>query len=504
MGAAEQFDFGFEDEFDFGLDIPLPPADFSHAQGFEFGEDPDTPKPVDPEDIVNITPQPGPQTAFLTTQADIAIYGGGAGGGKTFGLIMEPLRHFENPKFGAVCFRRTSKQVRNQGGLWDESMKLYAPLGAEPRSGSLDWTFPSGMRVSFGHLEYDADVLNWQGSQIPLIMFDELTHFTRYQFLYMQSRNRSDSGVPGYIRATCNPDVDSWVRQFIDWWIDEDGWAIPERSGVLRWFVIVDDTMHWADSREELIEKFGPAFLPTSVTFIPSTVYDNKKLLDKDPSYLARLMGLPLVERMRLLGDHRGGNWNIRHSAGSMFRREWFTMHDQVPKGFISAIRFWDRAATPVNPSNTDPDWTRGLLLYRYPNNTFVVGDMRSLRDSPGKVEELVKGTAQMDGPSVKIMSQRDPGSAGIAESDYFIRMLAGYDVKTEPMHVNKVSRAKPVSAQVQAGNIGVVRAAWNQEFFAELESFPRADGKGHDDIVDVLSGAFNELAIGLSIFDYV
>ena len=79
------------------------------------------------------------------------------------------------------------------------------------------FVFSSGAKVSFGHLERYEDCLGWQGSQIPLICFDELTHFNEDVFWYMFSRNRSDSGVPGYIRATTNPDPDSWVAEFISW-----------------------------------------------------------------------------------------------------------------------------------------------------------------------------------------------------------------------------------------------------------------------------------------------
>jgi hypothetical protein len=142
-----------------------------------------------------IGPQPGPQTQFLSTPADIAIYGGAAGGGKTFAELLEPTRHVHNKDFGAVIFRRTTPQITNEGGLWDESTKLYPLLGAIPKLGDLSWRFPSGATVSFAHIEHDSTVLNWQGSQIPLICFDELTHFTQKQFWYMVSRNRSMSGV---------------------------------------------------------------------------------------------------------------------------------------------------------------------------------------------------------------------------------------------------------------------------------------------------------------------
>src|SRR4051794_22869976 len=102
-----------------------------------------------------IRPQDGPQTAFLGSSADIAIYGGAAGGGKTWALLMEPLRHVANPEFGAVFFRRTTVQIRNEGGLWDESFKLYPLIGAEPREHVLNYKFPSGAEVTFAHLEHD-------------------------------------------------------------------------------------------------------------------------------------------------------------------------------------------------------------------------------------------------------------------------------------------------------------------------------------------------------------
>lgn len=445
--------------------------------------------------IIRIAPQPGPQTAFLSTRADIAFYGGAAGGGKSYGLLLEPLRHFNNKDFGAVIFRRTSKQVHNEGGLWDESFKLYRQLGAHPREARLEWVFPAGWSLSFAHLEHEKNVYDWQGGQIAFIGFDELTHFSEKQFWYMVSRNRSMSGVPAYIRGTCNPDVDSWVRKVIDWWIDDNGYPIPARSGVLRWFIRLDDAMIWADSAEELKATYGHDQLPKSFTFIPSKLTDNQILMEKDPGYLANLRALSRVDRLRLLE----GNWNVRASAGTMFRREWFRVIDAIPSGWISAIRYWDRAATIPNPSNPDPDWTRGVKMYRYPDNTFIVSDLRSIRGTPRDVEKLVINVASHDSTSIQIMSQTDPGSAGKSEAAHFIRMLSGYNVETETLSKDKITRAKPFSAQCEAGNIFVLRAPWNDEFFTELENFP--DGV-HDDIVDALSGGFNKLSSGGSILD--
>jgi predicted phage terminase large subunit-like protein len=369
------------------------------------------------------------------------------------------------------------------------------PLAAHPREAYLEWIFPKGMRLKFAHLENENTVYDWQGAQVPYFGFDELTHFTEKQFFYMMSRNRSTSGVKGYIRATCNPDCDSWVRQFIDWWIDGDGYPIKERSGILRWFIRIEDKIIWGDSRDELLKNYGANSLPKSLTFIPSLLQDNKILMDNDPNYLANLRALSRVDRLRL----EKGNWNVRASAGMVFQREWFPVVDAIPAGWISAIRFWDRAATKPNEANKDPDWTRGLKLLRYPDGTFVVTDLKSLRDTPGQVESLVRNVASHDTQSVKVMSQQDPGSAGVSEAEHFVRMLSGYDVRVMTISKDKLTRAKPVSAQCEVGNIRVLRAPWNDEFFTELENFP--EGK-HDDIVDVLSGAFNELCGGFSLMD--
>lgn len=451
---------------------------------------------------IEIKPQPGPQSAFIASQADIAIYGGAAGGGKSFGLLIDPLRHHKNPRFGGTIFRRTSVQVRNEGGLWDESMHIYAPFGAKPRESFLEWRFPSGMSMGFAHLEHDNDVFNWQGAQLPWIGFDELTHFSEKQFFYIMSRNRSASGVKPRIRGTCNPDPDSWVRRFIDWWIGPEGYPIPERSGVLRWFIRLDDQFIWANTPEEIFAQygFGVEIQPKSVTFIPSKLQDNKILMQKDPGYLANLLAQNRVDRMRLLE----GNWNVRASAGTFFQRNWFTMVDVVPAGWIQGCRFWDRAATKPSETNKDPDWTRGLLLLKYPTGNYCVADIKSIRDTPGQVDRFIKTVASHDSTNIKILSQQDPGSAGVLEAEHFTKMLAGYWVSTIVTSKDKATRAKPVSSQAEAGNIWVLRAPWNDEFFAELENFSDNPKEyKHDDQVDVFSGAFNELSgTGFSIAD--
>ena len=444
-----------------------------------------------------IRAQAGPQAAFLASSADLVIYGGAAGGGKSFALLLEPLRHVRNPQFNAVIFRRTSVQVRNPGGLWDESMKLYPLAGAAPREYMLEWEFPSGATVKFAHMEHEKNRLDWQGSQIPLIAWDELTHFTRDQFFYMLSRNRSTCGVRPYMRATCNPVPDDdptggWVHEFVGWYIGEDGYAIPERSGVVRWFVVVDDTLRWADSAAELRTRH-PGSEPKSFTFILSSVFDNKILLAADPGYLANLMALSLVDRERLLGDgQRGGNWKIKPTAGKVFDRAWFEVVDAAPAGGRT-VRFWDLAATEKSVAKPDPDFTAGVKMRRV-GDVYYILDALAEQASPARVDGLIRNTASQDGVGCMVRFEREGGASGVRDARTTTAMLAGYDVRAVQPQGDKVMRAKGLAAQAEAGNVKLVRGAWNDRFLRTLHAFPEGP---HDDEVDGASGAFNELARG-------
>src|SRR5712672_3565961 len=130
-----------------------------------------------------------------------------------------------------------------------------------------EWRWPRAGKIKFSHLQFETTVHDWQGAQITLICFDELTHFTAHQFFYMVSRNRSTCGVRPYIRGTCNPDADSWVADFLAWWINpESGLPIPERACVLRYYVRVAEYTIWADRPEELTRHLPQAEdLPPSV-----------------------------------------------------------------------------------------------------------------------------------------------------------------------------------------------------------------------------------------------
>jgi predicted phage terminase large subunit-like protein len=448
---------------------------------------------------VNLKPQKGPQEQFLYSNADIAVYGGAAGGGKTYALLLEALRHINNTNFRAVFFRRISTSITAAGSILDTSKEIYRWFGGVlTNSPKVKWTFRSGAQVQMSHLNDDETVKDWQGSQVAAIFFDELCEFTREQFFFMLSRNRSTCGVKPYVRATCNPDPDSWVAEFISWWIDQEtGYPIPERSGAARYFLHINNELFWANSPQELIEQHTDFALTDvkSVSFIAARLEDNQELLQKDPSYISNLKAMSKVNMERFLK----GNWKIRAAAGNVFKREEVEIISILPTGTIRWVRRWDLAATEPSETNPDPDYTAGVLMGKTESGKYVVADVQRGRWKASAVRQMVKNTAAQDaqqyGHVTTVISQ-DPGQAGKEQAESYVRMLDGYDVRVESESGSKIVRAEPFAAQWQNGQVQILVGEWNGQYFYELEIFP--DGR-HDDQVDASSNAYSHLARGYS-----
>lgn len=405
--------------------------------------------------------------------------------------MLECLRHIDNPKYNALILRRNSTQIFTNGGLWDNAAELYPLAGGKAvKTPKPMYKFPSGAKIVFGHLERYSDAESYQGSQIPLICFDELTHFDERSFWYMLSRNRSTSGIHGYIRATTNPLPDMWVTRLLDWYIGEDGYAIPERSGVIRYFGRVDGELIWGNTKQEVLDQV-PGLDEDEVksfTFIASSLSDNQILLQKDKGYLANLKALPLVEQERLLN----GNWKIAPAAGDFFKRSQVEIVDFIPNDVKQWVRAWDLAAT----ASEDADATASVLMGKRKDGTYIVADVTNNRMNASDVRNFVLNTAKIDKAKykrVKIRLSIDPGQAGKEQSESYIKMLAGFAVTAQRESGDKQTRAEPVAAQWQHGNVQVLEGSWNDVFFNQLEQFGGFDTK-HDDMVDALSNAFNEL----------
>lgn len=278
--------------------------------------------------------QSGAQERMLSIDADIKIVGGNRGGSKSFSLLMEALKDIKNSKFSSILLRNEKPDL---DGLIKDSPQLYSQYGTYNRSiNDMTWNFFSGGSLKFSYYNDDIDdfKIRFRGKQYSYIGIDEITQCPYPKFKFLVTDNRNAAGIRNRLWGTCNPDPDSWVRKFIDWWIGEDGYPIPERDGVIRYcFMDGDDVnkIYWGDTPEEVYEQckgiiddlwtdeYEEAGLKKtvfikSVTFIRATLAENHELLLSDPAYLGNLAGQSEEIRLRELG----GNWNVKEVGEDM------------------------------------------------------------------------------------------------------------------------------------------------------------------------------------------
>lgn len=414
-------------------------------------------------------PNPGPQTAFLNCNAFECLYGGAAGGGKTAGMLHDVLRDIKHPSYRALLLRKTFPELERN--VIVESYRDYPSFGGRYNEAKKTWTFPSGARISFGYLDSERDVFQYQGAEYQYICFDELTHFSEAQYVYLTSRLRSAHGLPVRMRATTNPGGDGheWVMRRWAPWLD------PASSHQAN----PGEVLHYGND-----PQYGERYIESGQltrTFIPAKLSDTPQLVGS--GYDEILAGRDAVTRAQLLD----GNWLVKPAAGAYFKRHWFGVDGSAPTA-AARVRYWDRAATE------NGDWTVGLKMARDAAGSVWVEDIVRFRGRPAEVETAISNTAHADGFGVVIGIEEDPGQAGKFEASYYVRKLAGvgFTVRTYRVTKAKIVRAQPISALSESGSARLVRGAWNQTFLDELEAFPEGT---HDDQVDALSGAYSALA---------
>jgi len=176
--------------------------------------------------------------------------------------------------------------------------------------------------------------------------------------------------------------------------------------------------------------------------------------------------------------------------GGLMFKRAWFEVIDAMPTNIKKRVRGWDLAASTEDTAAA----TAGVKLVQLHDNTFVIEHVVVERERGNKIREIVKNTATQDTINTMVSIPQDPGQAGKVQVQDFIALLAGFVAYGSPESGDKITRAQPVAAQAEAGNIKILRGPWNEAFLMELETFPTGKMK---DQVDALSRAFGALITG-------
>lgn len=175
-------------------------------------------------------------------------------------------------------------------------------------------------------------------------------------------------------------------------------------------------------------------------------------------------------------------------AEGGLFKPDRLEVIDAVPALPISWIRGWDLAST------TNGDWTAGAKLGKLPDGRFIIADMVRVREGPDSRDAIMLNTARRDTFTVKVSIPQDPGQAGKTQIAYLTRQFAGFNVISSPESGDKVTRAEPLAAQINVGNVMMVRASWNDALMDEMRMFPNG---ANDDQIDSLSRAFGELIGG-------
>lgn len=437
-----------------------------------------------PEQYIPQKPTPH-QAVFLMVPHYEVFFGGAAGPGKSSGLLMAALQYVDQPNYNALILRRTFQDLSKADALIPRSKEWLMKTDAKWNETMKQWRFPSGATLTFGHMDDENAKYNYQGAAWHFIGFDEVTHFTETQYMYLHSRCRKaeDDPIPLRVRATGNPGGigHEWVKE-----------RFVTPPSIEEATFGMDDEM-----KQDYIEE------RSNMLFIPAGLRDNPHL-DKD--YEKNLKKLDPVTRAQLLN----GDWEMT-GEGNLFRKEWFDNRiiDQVPHEtkIIRRVRYWDLASTDeekVKEKKGAPDYTASCLMGLGDDGQVYVLEITQDRKTPLEIERLVRTKAERDSNegggrgSTVIWMEEEPGASGKNTIQMYGRyVLLGFPFFGDKPSGGKIERARPASSACENGAIWLVRGTWTKKFINELVAFPVGQ---HDDMVDSFTGAFSKIATGAMI----
>jgi predicted phage terminase large subunit-like protein len=419
---------------------------------------PKIPNPKNPEER-------GPtekQMEFLLRENLEILYGGAAGGGKSWALLAGAAMYVDVPNFSAIIFRENLTDLELPEGLIEKSRNWgWREKGAKWNGATYTYSFPSGATISFGYMGSVDAHLRYKSSEYQYIGFDQVEDIPEHQYNYMFSRLRRPEGlnVPLRMRSTANPGGEPWVYE------------------------------HFVQK-----ETRDPDSL-----FIPATV-DENPYIDLE-AYEENLRRLDPITYEQL----RHGVWGLSR-LGSMFVNK-FRLIKQLPYDKpLRGVRYWDLAATE-EAEGGEPAYTAGVLMLTSDDGLYYIRDVKRVRLRPLDVENLIQQNAILDKRPVEqgliryvdTWMEQEPGSSGKITIDHYTRnVLQGYAFHGDKVTGSKPDRARPFAAAVAAGNVYLIigkeegEGKWIQPFINECLAFPEAKYK---DQVDAASGAYQKLS---------
>lgn len=466
------------------------------------------------------------QEMFLNSDVFLTVYGGAAGSGKSYMGLMRFLRYVDDPLFSGYVFRKNATDMKGGGGLFQNAVRMFMAYDEKVTytKQPMCITFPSGATINFTGLDGDQGMDAIQGIEISAAMLDEATHFTEEEVIWIQSRLRGKVSMEPCMWLTCNPDPDSFLCK----WLEPnylyprgavvggelvEGRPDPSRDGSVLYFLRGEgDKLIWSPDYDKMVEQYSKNYpidpttgetscKPKSFRFISATCLDNPPLLEANPNYVSTLANMSRVKRERLLY----GNWFAREEEAGYWKREWCEVVLMAPDKVFKRVRCWDIAGTLPTESNPDPDWTASVLMSRARDGYYYVEDVVRERRRIMEVLELIAQVSLEDqqycSSIVFNYIPKDPNASGQWTAQQWIRELASKGVAANTISTvgakSKLQRFLPFCAVSEQGLVKIVKGAWNEVFFSELESFNgERRSRFHDDQVDACSDAFMKVSI--------
>ena len=439
-----------------------------------------------------------------------------------------PLLVVDDPRTTVALYRETNPMLDD--GFWPNGRELWetlpdwVPDAVKPRTireQKKEIILNNGARIKYKQCAVPQQAKkDAQGQETTMYLLDEATQLDFDFTEYLMSRLRSRSKHFSRMVLSCNPDPDHPLRTLIDWYIDEDGYPIRERDGVVRYFYKLDGNTIWADSKEELAELTGITdkedweFKFLSFSFVSATIDDNPIMDEINPTYRAWLEGLNPTDKAQLLY----GNWDARPKGASFWEREWVECNvvERVPYGSIK-IRPYDLAATERSQAVKFPDPTACIGMAKSKlGDYFIYGDYEKntyddhfevygqyCKRSGARDTQIIK-QAEYDGEETTIVLPQDPAASGKAVFEAMSKMImeAGFKVKKDPMPItkSKLTKFEPFASACELGHVYIVKSSFDKKtlefIYKQLEQFngERSTATRKDEFPDLLASGFNFL----------
>jgi predicted phage terminase large subunit-like protein len=420
---------------------------------------------------------------------------------------MSALQYADIPGYNALIIRRHVADLTLPNALLDRARGwLRGRKDVRWNESKNQWQFASGATLTFGYLAGSRDIDRYASAEFNFIAVDELTQFSEKMYLDLFARLRAPACPACKIEMLSRGHRDRVHQQHRK---DCSACIEIERQ---RFRVMRNETQHVEAAHIPL--RMRSASNPGNVghdwvkrrfverlrapggdrIFIPARLDENPYINRED--YVKSLLNLDPVTRARILK----GDWEARSSRG-VIKREWFEVIDAPPPD-LSVVRYWDTAYQKKKTS----DFTVGVKYAIARNGLSFILHVARTQATPHEVETFIANIAAQDSRSIRIILQQEPGSGSALWIDSMQRgALLGYPVYSDQVKGSKFERSQPFRAAAEAGNIKLLRGAWNDAFLEECEQFsPDEREYEHDDQVDAACGAFNYLAANRQEYAYI